>query len=479
MLLSFWTRFPTLALLSLALDSGPDFCNADSRSRFASHISLPKRVTAISRHSTPKSLKSQVSPPLVVLKLISARQYFCVFINPPLPLPPVHPFLSENSLLFLLLSSRIFHLLKSFYPTNQFLRQPTLSHLNHTIISCVSHSSLVSRTTLTPPICLSHHITPIFTPHPIPISSDFPHGIGPAFTMSTENPQNNNPEMMYTRNRRGSITQAALTNLFQRGNSVPNGSGFPQANGATHPIDTGRRRLSVTTLGLSGTSPNNAPPFNIRRGSMSTYSNGSDSIDEYAVEEDDAVYGNAKTAPTTPFVRRMSFGTSSMRPGRNGGHSPKNGNNPSPPPSVHGYPQGGKKASRPQAPTQGSSISAALSAAGRRASTTLVASSPPQASSTRTTRAPSDNYSPRPDQQGFNWSEQLRSRAESSVTGARPSFSLASGSPPRANSIHDRAKSVSEMPQPPVQAAAVKPRQERPKPDAFQERILKGDFYMD
>ncbi|KAM5356043.1 hypothetical protein ACJ41O_002689 [Fusarium nematophilum] len=223
-------------------------------------------------------------------------------------------------------------------------------------------------------------------------------------TATNTNNSNINGEM-YTRNRRGSITQAALTNLFQRGNSVPNGSGFPsQASG---PVDTGRRRLSVTTLGLSGTSPTNTS-F-IRRGSMSTNSNNSDSIDENAIEDDDVLSGAAKTAPTTPFVRRMSFGGSTMRNIR-------------------------------------------------------------------------PNGSPGNDQQGFNWSEQLRSRAESSVTGARPSFSLASSSPPRGNSIHDRTKSVSEMPQPPVQAASVKqqPKQpERPKPDAFQERILKGDFYMD
>ncbi|CAM1507042.1 Fc.00g066830.m01.CDS01 [Cosmosporella sp. VM-42] len=296
--------------------------------------------------------------------------------------------------------------------------------------------------------------------------------------MSTENPPTNNPDM-YTRNRRGSISQAALTNLFQRGNSVPNGSGFPGQvnNGAAHPIDAGRRRLSVTTLGLSGTSPTNAAHQQsfIRRGSMSTNSNNSDSIDESAIEEDDAYYGSARTAPTTPFVRRMSFGGSrTIRPGG----SPGNGNNPTSPPSQNGRTQSGQKASRART---GSSISAALSASGRRASTTLVASSLPQASNTKNPRSPSDNYPSRPDQQGFNWSEQLRSRAESSVTGARPSFSLASSSPPRGNSIHDRAKSVSEMPQPPVQAPAVKhqPRQERPKPDAFQERILKGDFYMD
>jgi len=82
---------------------------------------------------------------------------------------------------------------------------------------------------------------------------------------------------------------------------------------------------------------------------------------------------------------------------------------------------------------------------------------------------------------GYNWSEQLRSRAESSVSGARPVFSPSfSSSPPRGSISQDRAKSVSDMPAPPQQAAAVRPKQpERPRPDAMQERILKGDFYMD
>ncbi|KAI9903030.1 hypothetical protein N3K66_002382 [Trichothecium roseum] len=201
------------------------------------------------------------------------------------------------------------------------------------------------------------------------------------------------------RHRRGSISQAAMSNLFQRGNTNANGQ---------YVNDSHRRRLSVTTLGLSGSLPNN-PAMNMRRGSMSTNSNNSDSIDENAIEDDD-MNGSAKTAPTTPFARRMSLGGPAMR----------------------GYRPGG---------------------------------------------------SPGNDQQGFNWSEQLRSRAESSVSGARPSFSLASTSPPRQPVGHDRTKSVSDMPAPPAQAAAVKSpppaRQERPKPDAFQERILKGDFYMD
>jgi hypothetical protein len=46
--------------------------------------------------------------------------------------------------------------------------------------------------------------------------------------------------------------------------------------------------------------------------------------------------------------------------------------------------------------------------------------------------------------------------------------------------MHERGKSISEMPVPPTAVPApAPPRPERKKPDAFQERILKGDFYMD
>ncbi|RYP75964.1 hypothetical protein DL771_002036 [Monosporascus sp. 5C6A] len=83
--------------------------------------------------------------------------------------------------------------------------------------------------------------------------------------------------------------------------------------------------------------------------------------------------------------------------------------------------------------------------------------------------------------QGFNWSEQLKSRAETTITGdVRLSFSFASGSPPRNGALnHGRTKSISDLSQPPTQAPVAEPPQERQKPDAFQERILKGDFYMD
>ncbi|KAF2112451.1 hypothetical protein BDV96DRAFT_162685 [Lophiotrema nucula] len=70
--------------------------------------------------------------------------------------------------------------------------------------------------------------------------------------------------------------------------------------------------------------------------------------------------------------------------------------------------------------------------------------------------------------EGYNFAENLRSRAErTSVSGTHPIHS-------RPDQQHQRAKSVAIM-EPPVK--------EMPKtarvPDAMQERILKGDFYMD
>lgn len=205
--------------------------------------------------------------------------------------------------------------------------------------------------------------------------------------------------------RRGSVTSTTLSNLFHRSNSTSVGTSNTRESVTSIAARDQRRRLSITTLGLSGTSPNPAStPFGLRRGSIST--NNSDSIDESAVDDEES----AKTGPTSPFTRRMSLGAQAMRTLRTGPVSPG---------------------------------------------------------------SPDNNY---------NWSEQLRSRAESTVQGHRPTFGPNRyGSPPRGGTgQHDRAKSVSDMPAPPQQATTVKPKQpERPKPDHMQERILKGDFYMD
>ncbi|KAI0429240.1 hypothetical protein F5Y09DRAFT_331988 [Xylaria sp. FL1042] len=265
--------------------------------------------------------------------------------------------------------------------------------------------------------------------------------------------------------RRASVTSAAFSNLFHRSNSTSAGNG--NGNGAARESVSAaaardqRRRLSVTTLGLSGASPPaaNTPFGGIRRGSISTTY--SDSIDENAIDDDEP----AKMPSTSPFTRRTSFGAQAMRNIRTGQTSPGSGR-----PAQQARRTSIAVPRQPPLPGA-SSLSAATS---RRMSTS-------QASNTLSARTPSDMLSARSDN-GYNWTEQLRFRAESSVTGQRPAFgsSATSGSPPRGTPHHDRAKSVSDMPAPPRQPEVMKPRQpERPKPDHMQERILKGDFYMD
>ncbi len=269
--------------------------------------------------------------------------------------------------------------------------------------------------------------------------------------------------------RRGSVTSAAFSNLFHRRNSISaggNGNGNGNGNGASRESVSAavardqRRRLSVTTLGLSGASPPSTnPPFGIRRGSIST--NYSDSIDENAIDDDEP----AKVPSASPFARRTSFGAQAMRNIRTGQTSPGSGR-----PAQQARRTSSAAPRQPPLPGA-SSLSAATS---RRMSTS-------QASNTLSARTLSDMLSARSDN-GYNWTEQLRYRAESSVSGQRPTFPSAapSGSPPRNTPHHDRAKSVSDMPAPPRQPEVMKPRRpERPKPDYMQERILKGDFYMD
>lgn len=291
------------------------------------------------------------------------------------------------------------------------------------------------------------------------------------------------------RNRRASVTSAAFTNLFQRSNSTVAGTPvFPSAI-TTAALNEQRRRLSLTTtsLGLSGTSPTSNPSF-ARRASLST--NNSDSVDENAIEEEDFPSAS-RNIPVGPFNRRMSIGASTaMR--RPGGNSPGTGNGrPTvqfPPDTVSPFIQRrGTDAVAPSTPDSAVAAKSATFSKHQSSPTTQTELADP--SNTTRPKAVSDLLSATQKDQGFNWSEQLRSRAESTVaSGQRPSFSLASGmngSPPRTGAIapgtHDRARSISEMPAPPAQTPKSRspPRDSRPKPDPFQERILKGDFYMD
>ncbi|KJR80631.1 uncharacterized protein SPSK_05362 [Sporothrix schenckii 1099-18] len=376
-----------------------------------------------------------------------------------------------------------------------------------------------------------------------------------------------------SRNRRSSVTSAALSSIFRSNSTSSANNGTPAFPGpvASAALDqTRRRRLSVSTtaaLGLSGATagsgsvsagPNGgigASSFAARRASMSTNSSTSDTaFDENAIEDDDAPPGSgSRNSPNSPFARRMSFGAQAMRNLRGpGGTSPggasSNGrlrSNFSSTATTAA--SGGGRQSQQQQQQQQSSASGSLSPGSSSPRSPSLSSSyvsprppitiPTQRNASRgasfsyTAASQASSHAPvlsprtasdkmffpaaRADQ-GYNWPEQLRSRAESSVaSGARPSFSFASGmgnSPPRGSGFgsmssygpggssglpggisggvgsgggvglrHDRAKSVSDIPTPaPAQRPAPQqPRQARPKPDHFQERILKGDFYMD
>ncbi|KAF1815847.1 hypothetical protein P152DRAFT_199422 [Eremomyces bilateralis CBS 781.70] len=153
-----------------------------------------------------------------------------------------------------------------------------------------------------------------------------------------------------------------------------------------------RRRLSLTTVGLSGSPTGSSPFSNMRSRGESLSSANSSTVDESPFEDADATAASA-SVPSTPFGRRMSFGARAMRETR-GSAGAVNG-------------------------------------------------------------------------EGFNFADNLRTRAE------RSSISTASGpAAPSTVPPHQRAKSVAVM-EPPKEVA--KPR----TLDSTQERILKGDFYMD
>jgi len=294
------------------------------------------------------------------------------------------------------------------------------------------------------------------------------------------------------RTRRSSFAGATFADLFGTGRSsvsaprnVPSTtSGEGQHGQYPGPITNAaaqaqRRRMSLTTLGLSG-SPTAPSPFGSYRGrGESIGSANSGSIDESAVEDE---FAKDQSTPTTPFARRMSFGARAMRDIRSGGSGgggvegspPQNGRSlPPPAPSS----QHARQAST-SVPSTGT-ISA-RDGKGRGLSSLPSNQSSLPASSSRTSFSiPFSNRRltiASATGEGFNWSENLRSRAERTASIAGPSGGGGVGLP-LGSQNHSRAKSVATM-EAPVREMPPQPRAAK-KPDHFQERILKGDFYMD
>jgi len=292
---------------------------------------------------------------------------------------------------------------------------------------------------------------------------------------ANNNSDNSPPNEASNRARRGSFTSQTFNNIFGGSVNRSNSTSGPTPP-FPGPITTAaaqdqRRRMSISTLGLSGTSPTQQSPFPFggRRGSVSTAN--SEAIDENAIDDDE---GPGRSNPSTPFVRRMSFGARALRTVRGSGSPGTTGRAPSyttaPLPSIPSGPRSAEALARSGSVPKSGVVTPPKSQ--NQANQASTQSKPRTASDYPLSARPGDGG-------GFNWSEQLRTRAESSVSQTqRPNFSTSPSAKPM--QMHERAKSVSEMPSPPTAVpAAPAPRPERKKPDAFQERILKGDFYMD
>ena len=286
------------------------------------------------------------------------------------------------------------------------------------------------------------------------------------------------------RTRRSSFAGQALADLF--GSSRPSvsrpaddsSSGSPPAS-YPGPITTAaaqaqRRRMSLTTLGLSGSPTNQTSPFNSFRGRRESFgSSNSGSIDESAIEDGPPEIKGPDTTPASPFARRMSFGARALRDVRNsscgggGGTSPgQNGRSPPTSKTAHARTasvSNGTISSRDAKGGKGRGLSSLC---------TVPTSSQPRSQTPTSSSKPQMLTFNVSIGEGFNWSDNLRTRSE------RGSIAAPGGGIPGivGQNNHSRAKSVAT--EAPVREMPSAPKEQK-RPDHFQERILKGDFYMD
>ncbi|PWY64475.1 hypothetical protein BO70DRAFT_391034 [Aspergillus heteromorphus CBS 117.55] len=236
------------------------------------------------------------------------------------------------------------------------------------------------------------------------------------------------PPPSSARQRRASLASGlSFTDYLSRSGSQSATAGAspgPMTNSVAGTQPNHGRRLSITTLGLSG-SPTQTSPFgnrNLRHGSVSSSVGSNPANLEEAVMED-SENGPLSAAPNSPFTRRLSFGAHALRDARGG--SIGNGRYPSPGTPV-------------------SDVS---------------------------------NLSWREIGEGFNWSEALRSRAERapSLSAVSPNSNqnIANAGQHGYQVHHQRAASVASMEQP---AREIPKQPKQNKPDFFQEKILRGDF---
>ncbi|RJE23271.1 hypothetical protein PHISCL_04386 [Aspergillus sclerotialis] len=251
--------------------------------------------------------------------------------------------------------------------------------------------------------------------------------------------------------RRGSLSGLSFADFLsksgnQRGTTSSQSSFI--TNAAANAQSSQQRRLSITTLGLSG-SPTQSSPFGaraFRRGSLSS-SMGSNA-EEAVTEENENT--SPQATPSSPFARRVSFGAHALRDARGG--SLGNGRYPSSASSMTG-------------PRRSASVASP-------STTYNPTRSPPASSSKFVTQSERSDLSWRHPGEGFNWSEALRTRAERapSISNGSPSASQSVGA---GHGHHQRSSSIASTERP---TREIPNRAKQNKPDFFQEKILRGDF---
>lgn len=239
------------------------------------------------------------------------------------------------------------------------------------------------------------------------------------------------PSPNTSRRRRSSFTE-----LFQKpANIVPPPPGSqPRPVYAPGTVPAGQqRRMSLNTLGLSGspTQPSPFTPTPMRRGSVSSsVMSTSPTMEQAVVEETDEETPMA-TSPSS-FARRVSFGAQALRNANGICH-----------PSLRSE--------------QVADIASTL----QPYSQNIIANLP---------------FSPQLGE-GFNWPESLRLKAERAPS--LGSFPPTSPTMTHPVSHHQRSASIATMEAPPperVEPPKQSQSKSRPKPDYFQEKILRADF---
>ncbi|WEW60106.1 hypothetical protein PRK78_005591 [Emydomyces testavorans] len=250
--------------------------------------------------------------------------------------------------------------------------------------------------------------------------------------------------------------RSSFTELFQRqGTAVPPTPGSQPrpiyAAGASNAQAHQQRRMSLNTLGLSG-SPTQVSSFAstaMRRASVSSsVMSTSPTVEQAVIEEPDEE--TPMTSPTTPFTRRVSFGTQALRGTGNG--------------TYHSLGKSWTPRNR---------SSSLFSSTFKSDEAAAIAST----SQNHLQNRKSNPCSYHQLGEGFNWAESLRIRAERAPSIGN--FAPISPTMPHQGMPHQRSASIATMEGPPPEhmepPKQLQPKS-KPKPDYFQEKILRADF---